>query len=117
MLNSTTKAIAKSFGYEECSTEEAECQYPAEVNYNKQNFNPRDASTYPKRGSVCMNLHGILLAYWIPLNSADADLEDWYDVPTMGEMESMCLEEAYSPAGDCVEPDHPDSWPSILGVI
>jgi hypothetical protein len=35
----------------------------------------------------------------------------------MGEMEEMCLDQAYTPAGDYVEPDHPDSWPAILGAI
>tara|TARA_A100001201_G_scaffold1410_4_gene3542 strand:+ start:407 stop:763 length:357 start_codon:yes stop_codon:yes gene_type:complete len=118
MLDSTTASIAKAVaGYEPCSVEEAEVQYPAKVNYNRQCFNPKDASTYPRTGSVYLDPYGVMRSYWIPSSASDLDLEGWYDVPTMGEMEEMCLDQAYTPAGDYVEHDHPDGWPAILGAI
>ncbi|MBK6744573.1 MAG: hypothetical protein IPG66_17065 [Hydrogenophilales bacterium] len=41
-----------------------------------------------------------------------------YDVPSMEQIgewifDSVCE----TPEGDCVEPDHPDSWLSLLGLM
>ena len=41
-----------------------------------------------------------------------------YDVPGMAELEAMVFDSVCeTPAGDTVEPDHPDSWLSLLGLI
>lgn len=41
-----------------------------------------------------------------------------YDPPTMGELEEWVSDSVCeTPDGDTVEPDHPDSWLSILGMI
>jgi hypothetical protein len=41
-----------------------------------------------------------------------------YQVPSMSEIEEWVLDSVCeTPEGDCVEPDHPDSWLSLLGII
>jgi hypothetical protein len=41
-----------------------------------------------------------------------------YQVPSMSEIEVWVLDSVCeTPEGDCVEPDHPDSWLSLLGII
>ncbi len=41
-----------------------------------------------------------------------------YDVPSEDEIESWVMDSVCeTPDGDTVEPDHPDSWLSILGLI
>jgi hypothetical protein len=42
----------------------------------------------------------------------------WWPVPTVGEVESMAFDSvAESPDGRTLEPDHPESWLSILGIV
>jgi hypothetical protein len=42
----------------------------------------------------------------------------WWPAPTVSEMEDYCLgSTAETPDGRTVEPDHPDSWPRLLGLI
>jgi hypothetical protein len=43
----------------------------------------------------------------------------WWPVPTMGEVEAWALFDgvAETPDGRTVEPDAPDAWPVLLGVI
>ena len=42
----------------------------------------------------------------------------WWPVPTQGEMEEWTFDSfAENPRGDSVEPDAPDSWLSLLGLI
>ena len=42
----------------------------------------------------------------------------WWPVPSVGEVHTMTLDSvAETPAGDHVEPDHPDAWPRLLGLI
>ena len=42
----------------------------------------------------------------------------WWPVPTVGEAHAMALDSvAETPDGRTVEPDAPDSWPRILGLI
>ncbi len=42
----------------------------------------------------------------------------WYPVPTIGEVEAwICDSVCETPNGSTVEPDHPESWLSILGLI
>lgn len=120
MLQTETAAIAAKFGYVSpiSSQEEYDEQYPAEVNYNPKDFDIDKKETHPKTGSVYLTERtSKARCYWRPYNKENRDLEGWYDVPSMGEMEEYCLQDALNPAGDWVEPDHPDSWPSILGVI
>lgn len=43
---------------------------------------------------------------------------EWCPVPTMGTIEDCVLDSTCpTPTEDEVEPDHPDSWLSILGLI
>ncbi|MBO18819.1 hypothetical protein [Herbaspirillum sp.] len=42
----------------------------------------------------------------------------WWPVPTVGEVHAMALDSvAETPDGRTVEPDHPQSWPRLLGLI
>jgi hypothetical protein len=42
----------------------------------------------------------------------------WWPVPTLGEVESMAFDSvAESPDGRTVEPDAPDAWPRLLGIV
>lgn len=41
-----------------------------------------------------------------------------YPVPSMSEIEEWVIDSVCeTPDGECVEPDHPDSWLSLLGII
>lgn len=41
-----------------------------------------------------------------------------YDTPSMEELEMWSYDSVCeTPDGDTVEPDHPDSWLSLLGLI
>lgn len=43
---------------------------------------------------------------------------DEYPTPEMGELEEMVFDSVCeTPDGQTVEPDHPDSWLSLLGLI
>lgn len=42
----------------------------------------------------------------------------WWPVPTLEEVEAWTLDSVcLTPAGDIVEPDHPDAWLSLLGLV
>lgn len=42
----------------------------------------------------------------------------WWPVPTMDEVQAWTLDSVCpTPAGDIVEPDHPDAWLSLLGLV
>jgi hypothetical protein len=111
MLHPITQEIAESFGYVPFSQDEASEQFQAEVNYDGKQ------GERPKTGHVYRNKQGILRCYWIP-KYGDKQLEGWYDVPTNEEIEEQSFDSiAFTPAEDEVEPDHPDSWLSILGLI
>ena len=46
------------------------------------------------------------------------DLTGWYDIPTNEEIEEWSFDSiCFTPGEDEVEPDHPDSWLRILGLI
>jgi hypothetical protein len=46
------------------------------------------------------------------------ELQGWYDVPTLEDIEEYTFNDTcYTPAGDEVEPDHPDSWLRILSLV
>ena len=41
-----------------------------------------------------------------------------YEVPSIEELQDMMFDSVCeTPAGECVEPDHPDSWLSLIGVV
>lgn len=41
-----------------------------------------------------------------------------YDVPSFDQIEEWAFDSVCeTPDGDMVEPDHPDSWLSLLGII
>jgi hypothetical protein len=66
---------------------------------------------------------GLLRIYWEPVGgnytAEEKDtLAGFYEIPCMGELEEMSFDSlALTPAEDSVEPDHPDSWLSLLGMI
>jgi hypothetical protein len=108
-----TAAVRAVMGYETATDDEAAAQYPAEITY-------RTAGP----GAVRRNADsGELEFWWLPRdgNYCDADaitLAGWYPVPCMADVEAWALDSvAKTPCGDSVEPDHPDAWPRLLGVI
>jgi hypothetical protein len=43
--------------------------------------------------------------------------EKRYDIPSLDDIGSMVQGDVCeTPDGDCVEPDHPDSWLTLLGL-
>lgn len=133
MLHPTATEMAKIFtGYDSVAgTKEGEEQFQAEVTYDPEKFVKGDKTTHPKNGSVKRDKEGILYLYWEPSEECpgcevDAEgrsyaylYEGWYRVPTNEEIEDYCLgETAFTPSEEQeVEPDHPDSWPRMLGLI
>jgi hypothetical protein len=110
--------IAKVIGYEPLTEEEGSEQYPADPDFQ---YAPSGA--LPCTGNVFRNKQGVLRCYWIPTggnySSQDKDeLTGWYDVPTLEDIEEWTFDSVcFTPCDDEVEPDHPDSWLSILGLI
>ena len=125
MINQTAEAIAVTFGYTPFPEEDRDKQFEAEVNYDPEN------DKRPKSGSVYRTKRGELMLYWEPSEehpqygpdengmSYSYLVEGWYKVPTNGEVEEECLGEvALDPCGETeLEPDHPDAWPRLLGLI
>jgi len=74
-------------------------------------------------GAVRVGPDGLLELWWLPRggNYTEADalsLAGWYEVPQADDIESQCLGSvALTPCEDAVEPDHPDAWPRLLGLI
>lgn len=96
--------------------EEAEAQYPLEVDFEPE------PGRLPYLGAVKRSEAGFLWLYWIPQgrNYRDQwdDLVGWYQVPTMAEVEDWTFSDTVpTPADDDLEPDHPDSWLRLLGLI
>lgn len=116
MLNTQQQQIAALFDHEPLTESEGSQQYPAEIDFWD------DGKVGPFLGAVYKNKEGILRLFWIPQGRNFAaeydDLVGWYDVPTMEEVEGWVFDSVCeAPSGDEVEPDHPDSWLSLLGVI
>jgi hypothetical protein len=116
MLNTEQQIIAKAIGYDPVDDNEAGEQFPAEINFKFEK------GAVPFNGATYQDKKGKLQTFWMPQGRNYRDefdhLVGWYEVPTMEEIEeftfdSVCL----TPAYDEVEPDHPDSWLSILGLI
>jgi hypothetical protein len=110
--------IAEVIGYEPVTDDEGTQQYPADVDFQDA---PKGA--IPCTGNVYKNKKSVLRCYWIPAggnySSEEQDeLTGWYDVPDLEDIEEFTFDSCCpTPAGDDVEPDHPDSWLSILGLI
>ena len=110
--------IASALGYEPVTEDEGMQQYPADVD-----FQDAPKGSIPCTGNVYKNKKGILRCYWIPAggnySSQDQDeLTGWYDVPCLEDIEEWTFDSvSFTPGDDEVEPDHPDSWLSILGLI
>jgi hypothetical protein len=111
MLHPITQEIAAAFDYVPFSEEEGQQQFQAEVNWDSE------TSGVPSTGSVYRNKRGILRCYWRPVDG-DQELEGWYDIPTNEEIEEWSFDSiCFTPGEDEVEPDSPDSWLRILGLI
>lgn len=75
-----------------------------------------------KPGAVIKTKKGILRMFWLPQggNYTDREKEDlagFYDIPTISEVEEMVYGDSITPCEDYVEPDHPDSWLILLGIM
>ena len=74
-------------------------------------------------GAVRVGPDGLLEYWWLPRggNYPEGEalsLTGWYEVPQADDLEDQCLGSvALTPCGDSVEPDHPDAWPRLLGLI
>jgi hypothetical protein len=116
-LTTEQKFMAYAVGYEPLNGDEAELQFEPEVNYD-----PNDGGI-PKPGSIYRNKRGTYRYYWKPsggnyTKEEKADLEGWYDIPCLEDLEEQIFDSAsFTPCGDKVEPDHLDSWLSILALI
>ena len=111
MLHPETQAIAETFGYVPFSEEEGQEQFQADTNWDP------DKGGVPTTGSVYRNKRGVLRCYWKP-KCSEEELEGWYDIPTNEEIEEWSFDSiCFTPGEDEVEPDHPDSWLRILGLI
>jgi len=117
-MDSITQQIAEAFGYTPFDEEDLEKQYEVETD-----FQDAPKGSIPCTGNVYREKEGTLRCFWIPAgdnySAQDKDeLIGWYDVPTNEDIEEWVLESyCCTPAGDDVEPDHPDSWLRILSLI
>jgi len=74
-------------------------------------------------GAVRVGPDGLLEYWWLPRggNYPEGEalsLTGWYEVPQADDIENQCLGSvALTPCDDPVEPDHPDAWPRLLGLI
>jgi hypothetical protein len=107
--------IADVLGYVPCTSEEEESPLDIEINF------VNDGKAVPFNGAVAI-IGGVKQVFWMPQCSSYADdyddLVGWYELPTTGEFEEWTFDSVCpTPAGDEYEPDHPDSWLSILGMI
>jgi hypothetical protein len=110
---SESETVWRAMGYEPAADDDAAEQYPADITRQTTG-----AGAVRRNGKT-----GELEFWWLPRggNYPDADaitLAGWYPVPCMADMETWCLGSvAETPVGDRVEPDHPDAWPRLLGLI
>lgn len=104
--------IAQALGYEPLEGTDLTDQFDALVDFFEA------LGQVPHNGSVRRHEDRLQL-FWIPSNPADIDdLSDWYDIPSNEEFEEWVFDSLCpTPAEDDVEPDHPDSWMSLLGMI
>jgi hypothetical protein len=117
MFHPTTQAIAETIGYVPFSEEEGSEQFPADITFSPKTVRLGDLSTYPKNGSVYRDKKGVLQLYWKP-KYAEENLQGWYEIPSNEDIEEWVFDSScFTPGDDEVEPDHPDSWLSLLNLI
>lgn len=109
-------AVARAMGYDPMDETEGAEQFNAEPD-----FIPAPGRV-PYNGAIQRKPSGSLWLYWMPQGANYAeqydDLVGWYQIPLMAELEDWTLgSSACSPCDDDVEPDHPDSWLRLLGLI
>ena len=110
------EATARALSYQPTPEPESLQQYPAEVDFQPE------PGRLPYLGAVKRSPSGSLWLYWIPqganYRATFDDLVGWYQVPTLEEVESWTFSDTVpTPADDDLEPDHPDSWLRLLGLI
>lgn len=120
MLSPEQKLLAEEISYMPLDGGEMDQQFHVDVTYNP--FTRARASQ--KAGDVYKDKNNTLRFYWVPSGgnypeSERAALEGWYEVPTQGEVEEWLFDNApcLTPCFDQVEPDHPDSWMTLLNLI
>jgi hypothetical protein len=117
MLHSITQEIAETFGYTPFDEEEGAQQFQADITFDPKGVVLGNTKTYPKNGSVYCDKHGKRQLYWIPVY-AEEELQGWYEIPSNEDIEEWAFDSiCFTPGDDEVEPDHPDSWLSLLGII
>ena len=103
-------------------TAEAHSRFPEQhyvnVTYDISNTKQRDL----RPGDVIYQKRDGLRFYWEPTGAnytqeEKESLAGFYTIPDFEDFEVMCNCEAYTPADDYVEADHPDAWPRLLGFI
>ncbi len=125
MLHPEPARVAKEFGYTPVTREEGEEQVQATVTY-VQGKTDRPA----KSGDVKRNPDGLLVMYYYPSEdhpehcpdengqSYAYQSEGYYEVPSLEDIEEWMLGETCFTLDECeVEPDHPDSWLRLPGLI
>ena len=117
-LTTEQKLIAQVVNHKPLTEEEASGQYQADAD-----FQDAPKGSIPSTGNIYRSKRGVLRCFWIPTgrNYSTAESEDltgWYDVPDLEDIEEFTFDSTCpTPAGDDVEPDHIDSWLSILGLV
>ncbi len=125
MLHPETSAIAQALGYTPATAEEGEEQFQAAITY-VHGKTDRPA----KSGDVCRNEQGMLLMYYYPSEEHPEHAPDenglsyaylsegWYEIPSFEDIETWSFDSVCpTPDESEVEPDHPDSWLRLLGMI
>jgi len=109
--------IAKILDYDPVSKEEGLTQYDVEPTCSIETPGGN------KAGDIYKSKQGVLRYYWVPKGAnytkeEKRDLEGWYDIPNLEDIEEWVFDSVcFTPADDELEPDHPDSWLSLLGLI
>jgi len=118
----TNFSYSKSMDTLDRLTAEAHLRFPAQhyvkVTYDLSNTKQREL----RPGDVIYQQRDGLRLYWLPKggNYTQQDKESlagFYTIPDFEDFESMCLDQALTPAEDYVEADHPDAWTRLLRAV
>jgi hypothetical protein len=114
-LDNTQLEIAKIIGYEPMTQEESQDQFEITPNFIN------DGKAVPFNGAIC-KIDGVMSLFWMPqgdnYEEEFDDLVGWYEIPCNGDIEEWTFDSVCpTPAEDEVEPDHPDSWLALLGLV
>jgi hypothetical protein len=114
-LNPTQQEIAQIVNYTPVAPEEEFETFDVDINF------VQDGKSVPFNGAVAI-VDGVKQLFWMPQCSSYRneydDLVGWYELPTLGDMEEYTFDSVCpTPAGDEFEPDHPDTWLSLLGMV